>query len=90
MKTFHYIIAGRVQGVFFRYHTQRVANEYSVYGTVKNLSDGNVEVFAQGDEKNLEKFEQFLNKGPEISRVDKVIKKELDTEKKYSSFDIIF
>lgn len=90
MKTFHYIIAGRVQGVFFRYHTQRVANEHSIFGTVKNLSDGNVEVFAQGDEQNLEKFEQFLNKGPEISRVDKIIKKELDIEKKYHSFEIIF
>lgn len=47
----HYLIRvyGRVQGVGFRYFTERLALKYQIKGTVKNVEDY-VEVHAQGDD----------------------------------------
>jgi acylphosphatase len=76
MKTHHYIVQGRVQGVNFRYYTQRTANQLGVTGTVKNLYNGDVEVYAQGEGEAIKKFEAFLNRGPHPARVKKVIREE--------------
>ena len=40
---------GHVQGVGFRYTVRNLANGFRVTGYVKNLSDGNVELVAEGD-----------------------------------------
>ena len=42
------IFSGRVQGVGFRWTCQRIAKRHSVSGTVKNLPDGSVELYADG------------------------------------------
>jgi len=47
---------GRVQGVGFRYTTKRVALEFEVTGTVRNLPDGRVELNAEGEREELEAF----------------------------------
>lgn len=49
----HVIFKGRVQGVGFRYTTQRAANRYGLTGYVKNLPDGSVEALFQGTEANI-------------------------------------
>jgi acylphosphatase len=43
------IFTGRVQGVGFRYSTDRIANKYAVTGYVKNLPTGQVEMLIQGN-----------------------------------------
>ncbi|MGC9451557.1 MAG: acylphosphatase [Oceanipulchritudo sp.] len=48
--------SGRVQGVGFRYSTLQVAREYDVSGYVKNLSDGRVQLEAEGDEREVRAF----------------------------------
>ena len=48
--------AGRVQGVGFRYTTCRVAGRFAVTGFVKNLPDGRVELVAEGDREELDRF----------------------------------
>lgn len=40
--------AGRVQGVGFRYTVSRIAREFEVSGTVRNLNDGRVHLVAEG------------------------------------------
>ena len=40
--------SGRVQGVGFRYTALQVAREYDVSGSVKNLSDGRVQLEVEG------------------------------------------
>lgn len=50
----HAVCKGNVQGVGFRYVTQRFARELNLAGTVKNLADGSVEIFAQGPKEALE------------------------------------
>lgn len=47
---------GRVQGVGFRYQVLQIAKGFSVTGYVKNLSDGRVELCAQGQRSEIEHF----------------------------------
>ena len=62
--TRRYLIAGRVQGVGYRYFTVRVARELGLAGWVRNLSDGRVEVVAAGAVRKLSRFEGELRLGP--------------------------
>jgi len=67
-----YLVSGLVQGVGFRWWTTRVACSLGVSGTVRNLSDGRVEVQAQGSESALVTLEEELMRGPAASRVESV------------------
>jgi acylphosphatase len=48
--------SGHVQGVGFRYTAKTVAAGFDVSGTVRNLSDGRVELTAEGAREELEAF----------------------------------
>ena len=48
--------SGHVQGVGFRYMTLQIAKEFDVSGWVKNLNDGRVELFAEGESSDVEAF----------------------------------
>jgi acylphosphatase len=50
----HY--SGRVQGVGFRFTSQRLAERYAVTGYVRNLPDGRVELVAEGEPATLNAF----------------------------------
>ena len=50
----HIIFKGHVQGVGFRYVTQRIASQFPVTGYVRNLPDGTVEAVIQGDEEEIQ------------------------------------
>jgi acylphosphatase len=50
----HY--TGRVQGVGFRATAEHIATRYPVTGYVRNLSDGRVELWAEGDLFEVEAF----------------------------------
>ena len=52
--------SGYVQGVGFRYTAKKVAAGYEVTGTVRNLSDGRVELVAEGTRSELETFRQAI------------------------------
>ena len=83
-----FLLTGRVQGVGFRYFTQRVAARYQVLGYVRNLEDGRVEALAQGPEKLVEAFKHDISAGPQYSRVDEVEEIVLEPSLEYSSFRI--
>lgn len=53
MKRLHVIYHGRVQGVGFRYTVEHIATSLAVSGWVKNNRDGSVEIFAEGQEGQL-------------------------------------
>lgn len=65
-------IEGRVQGVGFRWWTRSQARSLGVRGSVRNLSDGTVEVTAIGTEEVLDRLHARLQEGPPGSRVDRV------------------
>lgn len=69
----HAIVHGRVQGVFFRNTTQHKAAGLGITGTVKNLPDGTVEIFAIGEREKLELLIKELSSdnGPgDVSKTD--------------------
>ena len=72
MKELHAYVSGRVQGVFFRAWTRNQARQLGLGGWVRNVSDGRVEVMAQGPDHVLEAFQRRLGEGPPMSRVDGV------------------
>ncbi len=58
----HVLFSGTVQGVGFRYTTQRFARELKLVGWVKNLSDGRVEMMAEGPRERIENLIYKLDK----------------------------
>ncbi len=56
----HAIVEGDVQGVGFRALTLKYARQLGVSGHVRNLSNGNVEIHAQGNRHKLEKLLDLL------------------------------
>lgn len=67
-----FLIRGKVQGVFFRQSSRRVARELGLTGWCRNLPNGSVEVCACGDEAVLNQFQSWLANGPPQARVDTV------------------
>jgi acylphosphatase len=50
------LYSGRVQGVGFRYTVRTLATGYEVAGSVRNLTDGRVELTVEGMKSELEAF----------------------------------
>lgn len=71
-KAFSIRVTGKVQGVGFRYYTNKKANELGVHGYVKNMRDGSVFIEVEGEEKKVDAFIIWVQKGPEWARVDEV------------------
>jgi acylphosphatase len=67
-----YVIAGRVQGVGFRYFTHDAAIREGVHGWVRNLPDGRVEAVAEGEAEAIERFARAIYHGPPAARVGSV------------------
>ena len=55
-KLAHIYYSGGVQGVGFRFTAQRIAEELGLCGYVRNLDDGRVEIYAEGDGNLLNDF----------------------------------
>lgn len=81
------VVSGRVQGVGFRFFTERAARELGVRGWVRNLPDGSVETVAEGEDEAMARFLERLRRGPLSSRVDRVAEEEL-TVQGFSEFEI--
>jgi acylphosphatase len=70
------LVSGRVQGVGFRYFVQDHAAVEGVHGYVRNLPDGRVEAYIEGDEESVLRVERALRRGPSGARVDDVVVEE--------------
>jgi acylphosphatase len=67
------IVSGKVQGVGFRYATQKHAQKIGdINGTVRNLADGTVEIVAEGEEKKVDDLIAWCYRGSTMSDVEKV------------------
>ena len=64
-----YLVEGFVQGVGFRWFVRSTAEQLDLTGYVKNLRDGNVEVYAAGSQKALDELRSKLEQGPLGARV---------------------
>ena len=79
------LVAGRVQGVFYRASARHQAQALGLTGYAQNLHDGRVEVVACGDPGNLEQFKAWLLRGPSAARVSGVAC-EVVTAQEFSGF----
>ena len=66
------IVEGRVQGVFFRHHTQGMAFRLGVKGWVRNRRDGSVEAVFEGDRDRVDQIIQWCHRGPSEASVKNV------------------
>lgn len=89
MKAVHAHVAGRVQGVGFRQSTRHRARSLHLHGWVRNLRDGRVEVWAQGDEQAVERFVDWLWQGPPAAMVQGVESNDVTPDGRLQDFLIV-
>jgi acylphosphatase len=80
-------VEGRVQGVGYRDYVRRRASGLGLVGYVMNLKDGRVRVHAEGEREVIEELMRLLDKGPPLSRVDRVAVRWLLPGRRYSEFE---
>ena len=90
MVYYRLIVSGRVQGVFYRHGCREKAEELGVRGYVRNLTDKNVEVVAQGAEENVRQLIQWCHKGPPRAEVKDVIIKKITCLEECGGFEICY
>ncbi|HKX74395.1 MAG TPA: acylphosphatase [Acidimicrobiia bacterium] len=72
MKAIHAWVEGRVQGVTYRQATRTAARSLHLVGWVRNLPDGRVEVFGQGEDWLVDRLVDWLWMGPPGAMVTRV------------------
>ena len=79
MKTYRFLVSGKVQGVWYRKFVSENAKRDGFKGYVKNLPDGRVEVVANiENEDRLKEFIEILKKGSPYSVVENIEYEEIE------------
>lgn len=90
MKTYHYIVKGLVQHVGYRFYVGMKAKKIGVKGKVRNLDNGDVELFVQGDNFELiDIMETAIYKGSPFGHVDEVIRDIIDMDE-MKEFEMVY
>lgn len=71
-KSIRLYVTGTVQGVFFRAFVKENAERQNVKGFVRNLEDGRIEIFLEGDANGVNKMIELCKKGPRHSQIRNV------------------
>lgn len=82
-----FVVSGKVQGVYFRDSTRKLASSLNLTGWVENLEDGRVEGVACGEAAAISQLCEWLNQGPPRARVDDVQKTEIPYQE-FSEFEV--
>ncbi|HLF53687.1 MAG TPA: acylphosphatase [Candidatus Nanoarchaeia archaeon] len=75
-KAIRLFISGTVQGIFFRKFVKDNADKNDVRGFVRNLEDGRIEIFLEGDHEKVENMVAVCKRGPAHSNLRKIEEKE--------------
>ncbi len=84
----HVYVSGHVTGVFFRAHTQELAQRLGVSGWVRNLRDGRVEAVFEGEREQVEEMVKFCRTGPPGAHVADVEVKLEGYKGEFSGFKV--
>jgi acylphosphatase len=84
----HIIITGIVQGVGFRYHTEKHARAKGLAGFVRNRADGSVEIEAQGNEALVNGFIDWVRHGVPRAVVSEVTSKVVPVTSDERNFEV--
>lgn len=72
MARIHTVVRGMVQGIGYRWFVQREAKKLNLTGWVKNLRNGDVEIEAEGNKEDLNKFLYYVRNNHPWARVDEL------------------
>ncbi|HEV8692975.1 MAG TPA: acylphosphatase [Lysobacter sp.] len=89
MAAVHFIVSGKVQGVWFRASTRDQAVALGLRGHARNLPDGRVEVLAVGDPDVIEQLAQWLHYGPPLARVDELERLDARDDEAGEGFEVL-
>ena len=78
IKTYHVIISGKVQGVWYRAWTAETALSLGINGWVRNRKDGTVEAVFSGDEAALSQMLTACKEGPQAAIVSNITSEEVN------------
>lgn len=87
-KQVYIIIAGRVQGVGFRYFAMYKAEALHITGWVKNTPDEKVEIEASGEPDNLNTFIDWMKIGPARAVIQTFSISEITPIRNFNNFTI--
>ena len=76
----HVMVRGRVQGVGFRYWTEKTALALRIEGWVRNRRDGAVEAAFAGAPERVDAMVEACRQGPPGARVDRLEVREASTD----------
>ena len=82
------VVSGRVQGVGFRFFVEARAQAEGVHGWVRNLADGRVEAYLEGDGPSVERVQAALWRGPSGATVDDVSAEDVAATGRATGFSI--
>ena len=82
------VVAGRVQGVGFRWSAVAEGERLGLAGWARNLPDGRVEVHAQGDPRAVAQMVEWLRQGPPRAEVTGLSQQPVEPDAGLSGFDI--
>lgn len=72
MKNLKIHVRGKVQGVWFRANTKKIADKLELHGFVRNEIDESVYIEVSGDDKKICEFILWFQDGPELAIVESV------------------
>ena len=82
-------VLGVVQGGGFRYFAADRAARNGVDGWIRNLADGSVEIWAEGDEVAIERFVGDVRRGPPGARVTRMERQAVEPTGELRGFEIV-
>lgn len=80
---------GTVQGVFFRQFVKEHADKLGLTGFVRNLTGGDVEILAEGEQDKIDRLANVVRKGPEHSQIRHVQIEERKWSGEFKEFKIL-
>ncbi|MCX8192069.1 MAG: acylphosphatase, partial [Nitrososphaerales archaeon] len=90
MTCLHIVVEGVVQGVGFRPFIYRIATSLKLKGYVKNLGNGTVEIFVDGDDKALSLFlDDLQHKKPPLAKIYRMQVEKVNTPVRFEGFTIL-
>jgi acylphosphatase len=87
-RSYHCVITGKVQEVFFRAWVNDQAVALGLTGWVRNLDENKTEVLLQGDEVKIAEMRTRLLVGPPLSRISDVKCEWMDHDNEHTEFEI--
>lgn len=89
MRAVSAVVSGQVQGVYYRQSCRQAGRGYRLAGWVRNLTDGRVEVWAQGDPQAVDRMLEWLWAGPPGAQVTGVESNEVTPDPKLQDFLVV-